>query len=85
MRLRFFFAIRQNVDRDGSARNKTRQEFLTQKFDEGWIVANCGVRAGRLSDPVCFCFRRFGLLLFLGNRRVIAINSLRQLSKQYVG
>ena len=83
MRLRFVFAIRQNVDRDGSARNKTRQEFLTQKFDEGWIVANCGVRAGILSDPVCF--RRFGLLLFLGNRRVIAINSLRQPSKQYVG
>ena len=38
---------------------------------------------GILSDPVCF--RRFGLLWFLGNRRVIAINSLRQLSKQYVG
>ena len=51
--------------------------------DEGWIVANCGVRAGILSDPACF--RRFGLVWFLGNRRVIAINSLRQLSKQYVG
>ena len=79
MHLRFFSAIRKNVDRDGSARNKTRQEFLTQEFDEG----NCGVRAGILSDPVCF--RRFVLLWFLGNRRVIAINSLRQLSKQYVG
>jgi hypothetical protein len=46
MHLRSFSAIRQNVDRDGSARNKTRQEFLTLEFDEGWIVANRGVRAG---------------------------------------
>jgi hypothetical protein len=33
----YFFAIRQNVDRDGSAPNKTRQEFLTQEFDKGWV------------------------------------------------
>ena len=48
MHLRSFSAIRQNVDRD---RNKTRQEFLTLEFDEGWIVANRGVRAGNIKRP----------------------------------
>ena len=78
MHLRFPRSAR-NIDRDGSARNKTRQEFLTQEVDGD----NTEVYARKLSDPVCF--RRFGLLWFLGSRRVIAINSLRQLSRQYVG
>src|SRR6185369_10199011 len=77
----FFSAIRQNVDRDESARNKTGRSSLPRN-SEGWIVANCGDALG-LSDPACF--RGFGLVWFLGNQRVIAINSLRQLSKQYVG
>jgi hypothetical protein len=78
MHLRFFPRSARTLTRM-DPRNKTRQEFLTQDFDEG----NCGVRSGILSDPGCF--RRFGLLWFFGNRRGIAINSLRQLSKQYVG